>query len=298
MELTGEARPQKTSPLFPRGGGGEGAMFGVMAIMSFLACLTLGLALGAARLAHTWEQGLSGQATVQIVDVAGIDMEVQVLGALDVLKATPGVESARQLSREESEALLAPWMGEADMAAIPVPVLIALSLDPDTALDAEGLRTRLRQAAPGASFDDHSRWNAGLTAASTAIGGAAYTVLALIALAAGASVAFAARAALAAHRDVVDVLHMSGARPGFIAREVQWRFFALGGQAGLAGLAGAALFVAATAALTSGADAYFMPALTPNWRDGLWFVCVPAAAAVIAMLTARLAVIRVLARSA
>ena len=54
---------------------------------------------------------------------------------------------------------------------------------------------------------------------------------------------FAVRAALNAHRDVVDVLHRTGAKPGFIANEVQGRFLMLGAQAGLIGLAGAALFV-------------------------------------------------------
>ena len=34
-------RPDRASPLFPRGGG-EGALLGVMAIMSFLACVVAG----------------------------------------------------------------------------------------------------------------------------------------------------------------------------------------------------------------------------------------------------------------
>jgi cell division transport system permease protein len=296
MELTPEPRPVKPTPLFPRGGGGETALFGVMAIMSFLACLTLALALGAARLAHAWERGLSGQATVQIVEAPGIAMEAQIAGALAVLTDTPAIASARPMTAEESAALLQPWLGDADLQSVPVPVLIAVTLDPGVELDAEALRTRLTAAAPGASFDDHSRWNAGLTAASSAIAWGAYGVLALIALAAAASVVFAARAALQAHRDVVDVLHLTGAKAGFIAREVQARFFVLGGGAGLAGLAGGAL-VAAGIALFVVSDAFFMPALTLDWRDALWFAAVPAGAAFIAMATARFTVARFLAGS-
>ena len=37
MDVNPEARPARPSPLFPRKGAGEGALFGVMAIMSFLA---------------------------------------------------------------------------------------------------------------------------------------------------------------------------------------------------------------------------------------------------------------------
>ena len=294
MELSEDIRPTRPTPLFPRGGGGESALFGVMAIMSFLACLTLGLALGAARIAHAWEQGLSGQATVQIVDAPGVAMEAQVAGAMAVLEATPGIATVRAMSAEESAALLRPWLGDADLAAVPVPVLIAVTLNPDVPLDAEGLRARLKEAAPGASFDDHSRWNAGLTAASATIAWGAYGVLALIALAAAASVVFAARAALQAHRDIVDVLHLTGAKAGFIAREVQARFFALGGWAGLAGVAVAAV-VAIAVAFWAGPD---LPALTVDWRDALWFAAVPVAAALIAMATARFTVSRFLGRAA
>lgn len=296
MDVNPETRPASTTPLFPRGGGGEGALFGVMAIMSFLACLTLALALGAARLAHAWERGLSGEATVQIVEQEGIAMEAQVEGALAVLSAAPGVAAVRRMTAAESAELLRPWLGDVDLAAVPVPVLIAVTLDPSTELDAAKLREDLARAAPGASFDDHSRWNEGLTAASATIGWSAYAILILIALAAAASVIFAVRAALTAHRDVVDVLHRTGARPGFIAGQVQGRFFLLGGEAGLAGLAGAAIFVLAISALGS-ADALPLPALMPSWRDAIWFALVPAGAAVIAMLTARLEVARFLARA-
>lgn len=294
MDVNPESRPKRPTPLFPRGGGGEGALFGVMAIMSFLACLTLALALGAARLAQAWERGLSGQATVQIVDREGLALEAQVEGALRVLKATPGIASARRLTPAESAELLRPWLGDVDMAAVPVPEVIAVTLDPTVPLDTEKLRAELAAAAPGATFDDHSRWNEGLTAASSTIGWGAYAVLALIALAAAASVVFAVRAALNAHRDVVDVLHRSGAKPGFIARQVQGRFFLLGGEAGLTGLAGAALFVLAVSALGS-ADALFLPALAPGWGDLVWFALVPVSAALIAMATARIEVSRTLA---
>lgn len=296
MDVNPEARPLKPTPLFPRGGGGEGALFGVMTIMSFLACLTLALALGAARLADAWSQGLSGEATVQIVEENGIAMEIQVEGALSVLETTPGIASSRRLSPEESAELLRPWLGDVDLEAVPVPVVIAVTLDPAVPLDAARLRDELSVAAPGATFDDHSRWNEGLTAASATIGWAAYAILALIALAAAASVIFAVRAALNAHRDVVDVLHRTGAKPGFIANEVQGRFLMLGAQAGLIGLAGAALFVVLLSLLGS-IDLLTLPALLPGWGDLLWFALVPAAAGVIAMLTARFAVGRFLAET-
>lgn len=295
MDVNPESRPARRTPLFPRSGGGEWALFGVMAIMSFLACLTLLLALGTTRLASAWAQGLTGQATVQIVDIEGVAMEVQVAAAVEVLKGTPGIGDVRVLSREESEALLRPWLGEADLAVVPVPVLLAVTLDPSTQLDVAGMVERLKVVAPGATFDDHSRWNASLSAASSTVGWAAYGILALIAAAAAAAVVFATRAALQTHRDVVDVLHMTGARAGFIARQVQWRFFRLGGEAALLGLLCAGMFALVMWNVTGVADS--LPALTPGWADLLWFLAVPAAAALLAMVTARAAVGRFLSRA-
>lgn len=295
MDVSETARPLRPSPLFPRGGG-ESALIGVMAIMSFLACVTLALALGAARLAHVWERGLSGEATVQIADTPGVAMEVQVAAVMDVLSATPGIASARVMTREESEQLLRPWLGDADLAAVPVPVLIAVILDPATLLDAARLRAALKAVAPGATFDDHSRWNQGLTAASSAIAWTAYAILALIALAASASVIFAARAALQSHRDVVDVLRLTGATAGFIGREVQWRFLILGGGAGVAGLVFAVLFALAVALFSAGGGSAWSQ-LSANWDVLSWLLLIPATSALIAMATARVAVRRFLAES-
>jgi cell division transport system permease protein len=291
MDVGDSIRPARPSPLFPRGGG-EGALLGVMAIMSFLACLTLALALGAARLAQVWERGLSGQATVQIADMPGIAMEAQVAGAVEVLNGTPGIASSRVMTREESEALLRPWLGDADLSAVPVPVLISVILDPNAALDVAALREKLKAVAPGATFDDHSRWNQNLKSASAAITWTAYAVLLLIAGAASASVVFAARAALQAHREVVDVLRLTGATANFIGRQVQWRFLALGGGAGFAGLVFAILFALVLSALSPGSGAF--GSLVVTWDVAVSLLAVPLVAALIAMATARFTVGRFL----
>ncbi len=285
--------PRRSNPLFPTTGGGEGALFGVMTIMSFLACLTLTFALGTARLAKIWQQGLSGQATVQIVEQQGMTMDAQIAAAMTVLEATPGIASSTQMSADESAALLRTWLGDADLSVVPVPMLISVTLDPATPLDSEMLREKLKTVAPGASFDDHSRWNAGLTSTSATLSWTAYMILALIALATAAAVIFAARAALLAHREVVDVLHMIGARTTYIAHEVQARFVKLGFQAGLAGATGAVLVGVIMKPLIGAGST--LGVIAPIWSDVIWLMTVPVCAAIVSMLTARIAVFRFLA---
>jgi cell division transport system permease protein len=61
----------------------------------------------------------------------------------------------------------------------------------------------------------------------------------LVLAATGLAVAFATRGAMAGNREVVDVLHVVGARDGFIAREFGGRFFRLGLKGGAIGGAAA-----------------------------------------------------------
>ncbi len=89
---------------------------------------------------------------------------------------------------------------------------------------------------PGAQLDDHTRWNAelaGFAASSAAIG---WSMLFLIALATLAIIVFATQAGLRTHREIVEVVHMIGARDVFIAKEFQGHFLWLGIRGGIIGL--------------------------------------------------------------
>ncbi len=287
--MTAQA-PRRPDPLLPPSGGA--ALFAVIALMSFLATLTLAGAIAATRLAAVWSQGLTSQMTVQIVDADGATAESQVDPALAVLRASPGVAAAEPLSSEESAALLKPWLGDADLSDLGLPVLIAVTLAPGAALDADALRARLAEAAPGATLDDHSRWNDGLAAAGRWLSIGAGAVLALIGAAAAAVVALATRAALQSHREIIDVLHLVGAKPGFIAAEVQRRHLRDGFLAGVAGLLGALGLMGA--AWTFGAGAAAPGAFA--WTDAAWLALVPFAAGGVSTAVARVAVMRVLGR--
>ena len=64
-----------------------------------------------------------------------------------------------------------------------------------------------------------------------------FGILALIAIATASAVAFATRAGLEAHHDIVALLHQMGAHSGFIARAFERHYFvsALGGFGGRRG---------------------------------------------------------------
>jgi cell division transport system permease protein len=127
----------------------------------------------------------------------------------------------------------------------------------------------------------------------------AYAILILIGLCTIAIVVFATRAALEANREVVEVLHLVGARDSFIARQVWGRFLKTGLSAGIIGLLLGILtfFLAAGAAPESFAAiaqeflSYSSAHLTQNY---LALAAVPLVATLICLITSRMTLMRIL----
>jgi len=273
----------------------------VIAVMAFLAGIALGAALIAERASADWQTGLAGRLTVQIVPSGKsmLPMDSQVAAALGVLNATQGVAHAEALSQREMVELVRPWLGSnALIPELPLPRLIDVTLVPGEHLDVEKLRQQLKAAAPDSNLDDHTRWLARLRALAHGILWSAYGVLALISLATAATVSFATRAGLAAHRDIVELLHQMGARGGFIARAFEWHYFLAALVAGAigGGLAGA-FYVAASGLEAVGLEPVpFLPPLGLHVSELAWLLTIPVGASWIALITARLSVFGALSR--
>jgi cell division transport system permease protein len=272
----------------------------VIAVMAFLAALALGASLIADRAAQGWQAGLAAKLTVQVLPPESGDtragLEAQVQAALDVLNATPGIAHATLMSDTDTETLIEPWIGKNNLVAdIPLPRLIDATVTPGAQVDVAALTQKLKQAAPQALLDDHRRWIQRLGALADTVRYSAYGILVLIAIATAAAVSFATRAGLAAHHDMVELLHQMGALPSFIARTMEWHYFISALVAALTGtLIAAALFVGAGGLESFGVEAVpFLPPLSLRWSEVPWLLAVPAATSVIAWATARISVLSV-----
>jgi cell division transport system permease protein len=272
----------------------------IVTVMSFLACLTLGAVLTVSHLASEWTRGLSGSMTVQLLPAANATPDEQAAQAMPIIETWPGVSRARLLTRAESAKLLEPWLGQGNVLQdLPVPQLIEVQTRPGQAVDAKGLAQALA-VVEGAELDDHKRWNEELAGFARSSAGTGWAVLFLIALATLSIVAFATQAGLEAHRDIVEVVHMIGARDSFIAKEFELHFFWLGLRGGLAGLGLAVLTLLIAgwvwdSSATTGAAQYTPQLMTAPLRY-IWLLLIPIGAAAIAMYTARLTVLRVVGR--
>jgi cell division transport system permease protein len=280
------------------------ALMIVVAIMSFLACLTVGAVALVRDSARDWQQDIGREVTIQVKPVEGVDTAGEVAKAVNLARATAGVRSAEALDDRQNLALLEPWLGAGlDAAELPIPRLIVVSIsDPDN-VDLAGLSRRLANDVRGAVLDDHRMWTERLRAMAnaTVIGG--FSILALVFVATVLSVVFATRGAMAGNRDIVSVLHFVGAEDGFIAGEFQRHFLLLGLRGGLAGAIAAAILFALLSFVLSRAivspEAAQVAALFGRFAVGptgyLGALAVAFVIAVLTAVTSRLTVYRYLA---
>lgn len=261
------------------------------AAMSFLAVFALVLTLAASRLAEHWSTALAGTATVRVTAPAD-QQEARVAAVMAILGTTDGVVAARPLERSEHEALLAPWLGEnLPLEELLIPQLIEVQVAPD-GLDALGLTLRLQAEAPGAVYDDHTRWRAPLARAAARLRMLGWGAIGLIGLTLAAVVALSAKAALAANRQEIDVLHLVGAEDSYIARAFVWRFT---GRAVAGALLGTLVGAVAVALVPDDPGAgSFLTGLQPDAAGWALTALVPLATAAVAYLATRITVLRLL----
>jgi cell division transport system permease protein len=224
-----ESSFKTNAPLIPRDSVAGRALVVVIAIMTFLACLTAGAALLVGHASQAWRSDVLREATIQVTPGAGDDIESLVARAVAIASQSPAVESAHAYSKAESEKLLEPWLGAGfDLNQLPVPRVIVVRLRDQRAEDLATLRSALASAVPQAELDDHRIWATRLGAMADAIVILAAALFVLMIVAMGTAIGFATRGAVAGNREIVEVLHLVGASNGFIAREFQGHFRRLG----------------------------------------------------------------------
>ena len=208
----------------------------VISIMCFLACLTAGAVYMINQSASAWLQNMSNEITVQVEprETADINRTMSEIAAF--LRLRPGISTVNPLDLDETTKLLEPWLGSTDaLKALPIPRLIAIEIDQAAPPDLTRLQVALKEQFPNARLDDHRQWRRQITTVtrSFALGGMA--ILALVGAATIAIIISATGSAMAANKDIVEVLNFVGATDRFIAHEFEKHFLVLGIRAGFVG---------------------------------------------------------------
>ncbi|MBL4767094.1 MAG: cell division protein FtsX, partial [Rhodobacteraceae bacterium] len=212
--------------------------------------------------------------------------------ALQILRQTPGVARARALTVEEQAALLAPWFGpDLPLDDLPIPQLIEV-IEGDPGYDAAGLRLRLSGEVPGAVLDDHTRWRRPLVEAANSLRLLGLVSVLLITGATAAMITLAAHAALAANRQVIEVLRLVGALDHYIAQAFVRRFTL---RALIGATVGVVLGVLGIMLLPEASDeGGFLTGLGFQGAGWLWPVLIPGLGALVSFLATWIAARRTL----
>ncbi len=272
----------------------------IIGLMTYLACLMLAGALLLSVLLADWTGDLGGTLTVHVMPVANEEAEsldARVARLVRLLSKTPGVAAARAIPLSEIAMLLEPWIGKGTpLEDLPVPRLIDVRVDTGSPPGMVALRTMIANADPNAELDDHGLWKEQLAGLVQALEAVAGFVVALVGLATVGIIVFATRSGMAAHRDVIEVLHLIGAQDAYIARQFQKHALFQGLRGGVIGVA----LGLGTIWMLGRAAARLDTAMLPSISLSVWHWAVlaslPAAVALIANRTARRTVMRTLKR--
>lgn len=237
-------RPLKRDmPLVPADSIAGRALVTVIAIMTFLAALTAGIAMLVADASAAWQSDVAREMTIQVRPTPGQDLDALTRRAADIARATPGIAGVDPYSKQDSEKLLQPWLGAGlDLGDLPVPRLIVVKLAAGGRVDLDKLRGALEAQIPGASLDDHGLWLARLATMAHATVAVGLVIFVLVLVAMLLAIAFATRGAMAGNKEIIEVLHFVGAADTFISRQFQGHFFRLGLRGGAIGGGLAILF--------------------------------------------------------
>lgn len=218
----------------------------VIAIMTFLACMTIGGIELIRQASDGWENEISREITLQIAPSPGVDMELAIKKASKIVKNYAGVKAVRQINKAGIRALLAPWLGDQlELEQLPIPKLLVIQTEDGQDIDIESMREELSQSIKGVYLDDHQQWVDRLAAMSGTLVSLGIAVFLLVMAATVLSIVFATQGAMASNQEVIEVLYFVGAEANYVGRQFQIHFFRLGLiGAGLGVLAAIVLFLA------------------------------------------------------
>ena len=249
--MPGAPMPRFDTALVPRNSISGRALVAVVAIMTFLASLTTGAVILVGTAASEWQSDVAREVTIQVIPAPGRNMDATVAKAASVARAFPGIAEVRPYTKEQSTALLEPWLGSGlTLDELPVPRLIVVRIVGGAAPDIPQLRRMLTEQVPGAVLDDHRGWIERMRAMAGTAVAAGVIILILVVAATMLSVTFATRGAMATNKPVIEVLHFVGAKNGYIAGHFQRHFLLLGLQGGAVG-GGVAIVLFALAGVVS-----------------------------------------------
>lgn len=272
----------------------------ILMLMVYLGSLAMAAQAVLVRTSLVWNADLSSRLTIEVPAVPDETQAMRTARAQSVAQIAArreGVAEAHVLPESETVRLLKPWITDTELlGSLPLPQLVDVRLASGAPLDQASLRAAVQEVASGAEIHAHAEWMDSLLGFVRGLGALAGVMLALTALALMAVISIVCNAAMAFQRETVELLHFMGATDRVIAGLFQRQILWLTLRGALTGFVGAAATLAILALMLGslGGLALVQPV---SWGmiAGVTAL-VPCAALVLAYVTARLSVMRLLRR--
>ncbi|MDF2368626.1 hypothetical protein [Sneathiella sp.] len=269
----------------------------VIAAMIFLAALSIGGLFALSNAISDWSETLTDNLTVEIAFDPAADLDKKVTDAVALLSATPGVANARPIEQDETLQLLEPFLGKnAALGGLPIPRLIEVIIAEDSAIDLAALNEKLTEAVPGARLDIHRPWLDKMVLLGRSIQFLAAGIMLLIGCVTVIIVIFAVRTGLIMHSEVIQVLHLIGARDNYIAEQFQNYFSRLSFLGALPGLIVAIIVMFIFNFLVGSLEASMLPPLSVGIEGVIALLLLPILVALLTRYTVRRVVLKSLRR--
>lgn len=282
---------------------GTGFVVWVMSMMVYLATVIVALFFALSAVTARWTDGLALQATLEIphMDLTATDNDAdkqkllfeKITARLNGLEI---VKTARQLDTKEINNLIEPWLGVDNISSeIPLPALIAIEFNQEpTTNDILVINSNAKDFFSHANLDTHKEW---LDDIQSLIQSIRFVVLGLgliIIITAISSVSGAARSRLAIHKSEVELLHIMGAGDAYIASQFERQSGHLSLVAGGVGFILALVTLISASFIGASVKQALMPDFSLSLLQWLALIFVPISAILIAMISARITVMRAL----
>ena len=216
----------------------------IISIAVFIFAITLSGVLSIDSMINNWNRSILGSLTVQIIPTDETDKDKAKAAALayqekavEFLQSVNGVLKVTPLSDEQLNELLSPWLGdEVNINDLPAPRIIDVKISPDADIDFTQLAQDLAVASPQASLDNHKLWLNKLIAFADGLNLIASTILLLVAAITSGAIFYTTQMSLGLHHNIIEILHIVGAKDTYVAQQYAKRMAFLGFMGGVIGL--------------------------------------------------------------
>jgi cell division transport system permease protein len=206
----------------------------LIGIITFIALVLVLLVSEFSTALQEWRHSLASQVTVEVLPLARLGVakseteSAQVAQIMQALENFTGVVKVERVARAQIDAWLEPWLGAGNVIDdLPLPTLLAVERQPDVPFDFEALRKTVQAISPGARVEDHRTWYGKLLEAANVLRHLLQVLMLMMFGAAVLTVALTVHQALIVHRDILAILSLIGAHPGYIARQFQFHTLGL-----------------------------------------------------------------------